>query len=129
MAIKHGVALAKSLAARVTAIIVFPTYRPMPTEALLVSDTPEQYRKNCDALGAKYLGVVTNTARASDVSCEVVQVVHDSPFRAIIETATEKRCDLICMASHGRKGVAAVLLGSETTKVLTHSRIPVLVYR
>ena len=53
----------------------------------------------------------------------------EEPFRAIIEAAKRKRCDLILMASHGRRGVAAIVLGSETTKVLTHSKIPVLVYR
>jgi nucleotide-binding universal stress UspA family protein len=54
---------------------------------------------------------------------------HAQPYQAIIDTATKRRCDLIAMASHGRKGVKALILGSETNKVLTHSRIPVLVYR
>jgi len=58
-----------------------------------------------------------------------LHVVHDSPYEAIIEAATKNYCDLIVMASHGRKGVAALVLGSETTKVLTHSKIPVLVCR
>ena len=54
---------------------------------------------------------------------------HDQPYQAIIETASKRRCDLIAMASHGRRGVSALVLGSETSKVLTHSRVPVLVYR
>ncbi len=60
---------------------------------------------------------------------ESIAVEHDHPYRAIIETAESKSCDLIVMASHGRHGVAAIVLGSETVKVLTHSKIPVLVYR
>jgi len=63
------------------------------------------------------------------VPCEVVQVDHEHPYRAIIDTAASKGCDLIAMASHGRRGVSAVLIGSETVKVLTHSSTPVLVYR
>jgi nucleotide-binding universal stress UspA family protein len=55
--------------------------------------------------------------------------MHEQPYQAIIETAAEKNCDLIVMASHGRRGIAAVVLGSETVKVLTHSTIPVLVFR
>ena len=66
---------------------------------------------------------------AAGVALETVQEVHDQPYRAIIDCALANRCDLIVMASHGRRGVAALLLGSETTKVLTHSHIPVLVYR
>jgi nucleotide-binding universal stress UspA family protein len=58
-----------------------------------------------------------------------VSVINDHPFEAIITTAEEKGCDLIVMASHGRRGVRGLLLGSETVKVLTHSKIPVLVYR
>jgi len=68
-------------------------------------------------------------AGSADVSCEMVHVEHEHPYQAIIDTAASKGCDLILMASHGRRGVAAVVLGSETVKVLTHSKIPVLVYR
>jgi nucleotide-binding universal stress UspA family protein len=63
------------------------------------------------------------------VECNLVQVEHEHPYRAIIDTATKSGCDLIAMASHGRRGVSAVIIGSETSKVLTHSSIPVLVYR
>ncbi len=76
-----------------------------------------------------YLRVVQDAATAAGVPCDVVWATHDHPYRAIIDTAGAKGCDLIVMASHGRKGVAAVVLGSETTKVLTHSKVPVLVCR
>ena len=59
----------------------------------------------------------------------MVQEINDQPFRAIIDCAHANKCDLIVMASHGRRGMSALLLGSETSKVLTHSKIPVLVYR
>jgi nucleotide-binding universal stress UspA family protein len=60
---------------------------------------------------------------------ETVRAVNGRPFEAIIDTAKERGCDVVFMASHGRSGVAGLLLGSETTKVLTHSKVPVLVYR
>jgi nucleotide-binding universal stress UspA family protein len=63
------------------------------------------------------------------VKVERVIVQHDNPWQAIVETATAKGCDLIMMAAHGRRGLSALVLGSETNKVLTHSKIPVLVYR
>jgi len=63
------------------------------------------------------------------VSCEVVHVEHEHPYKAIIDVANTKACDVIVMASHGRRGLSAIVLGSETLKVLTHSTIPVLVYR
>jgi hypothetical protein len=96
---------------------------------MMVTDTAEQYQMECDALGEKYFRVVKDAAKAADVPCEVVQVIHDHPYQAIIETANTRGCDLIFMASHGRRGMAALVLGSETTKVLTHTRIPVLVCR
>ena len=68
-------------------------------------------------------------ALAAGVSCETMHVEHDQPYLAIIEMAARKSCDLIVMASHGRRGISAVVLGSETVKVLTHSTIPVLVVR
>ena len=66
---------------------------------------------------------------AAGVACELVHVEHEHPYQAIIDTAGSKGCDLMVMASHGRRGIAAIVLGSETLKVLTHSKIPVLVNR
>lgn len=67
--------------------------------------------------------------QAAGVACETMQVEHEDPYRAIIDAAESKGCDLIVMASHGRRGISAIVLGSETVKVLTHCKIPVLVYR
>jgi len=75
------------------------------------------------------LGSVAQAAQAAGVACEVVQVEHEHPYQAIIDTTKSKGCDLIVMASHGRRGISAIVLGSETVKVLTHCKIPVLVHR
>jgi len=77
----------------------------------------------------KTLGAVANAAQAAGVACETVQVEHEHRYRAIIDTAETKGCDLIVMASHGRHGIAAIVLGSETVNALTHCKIPVLVHR
>ena len=61
--------------------------------------------------------------------CETLRATDEDPYRAIINSAAERGCDLIAMASHGRRGMAAVVLGSQTQKVLAHSATPVLVYR
>jgi nucleotide-binding universal stress UspA family protein len=128
-AVRQGIALAKTLNARVTATTVFPPFHTFAVTPMMVTDTPEEYREDCKALGEKYLGVVARAANIAGVPCDVVQAEHEHPYQAIIDTAAKTGCDLIAMASHGRKGVSALLLGSETTKVLTHSRIPVFVCR
>lgn len=78
---------------------------------------------------AQTLDAVAAAAKAERVKCETVHVEDEYPYRAIIKTAKSRRCDLIIMASHGRGSASALLLGSETLKVLTHSKIPVLVHR
>jgi nucleotide-binding universal stress UspA family protein len=75
----------------------------------------------------KILGAVA--MQTAGVACETIQVEQEHPYQAIIDTADSKGCDLIVMASHGRHGLSAIILGSETVKVLTHCKIPVLVYR
>jgi nucleotide-binding universal stress UspA family protein len=128
-AIEHGVALAKAIGASVVGITVSPTFHTFAVDPVIVTETPAQYQKNCEALAERYLGVVRDVATTAGVADEGVHVIDDHPYQAIIATARDNRCDLICMASHGRKGISALVLGSETTKVLTHSKIPVLVCR
>ena len=128
-AIEHGVALAKSVGASVVGITVSPTFHSVAADPIFVPETLEQYRTNCAAQAERDLAIVRDAARMASAAYEGVHVVHDHPYQAIIATARDRQCDLICMASHGRKGVSALLLGSETTKVLTHSTIPVLVCR
>ena len=128
-AIDYGMALAKSVDAKVTVVTVSTPFHTFAVEPGMITDTPEQYRKRMATLAVKYLNVAKEAALAAGVSCETMHVEHDHPYLAIIETAARQSCDLIVMASHGRRGISAIVLGSETVKVLTHSTIPVLVVR
>ena len=128
-AVKQGIALARSLNAKVTGLTVSAPFHTFALDPMMVSDTPETYKADCDARAEKLLGFVKSVAKAAGVQCAVEHVMTDHPYEAIIDTARDKGCDLIFMASHGRKGMSAVLLGSETVKVLTHSKTPVLVCR
>jgi nucleotide-binding universal stress UspA family protein len=92
-------------------------------------ETLDDYEARMDRAGAERLGKITDVASRAGVPVETVSVKSFSPYEAIIDTAKARNCDLIIMASHGRRGLNAVLLGSETQKVLTHSAIPVMVYR
>jgi nucleotide-binding universal stress UspA family protein len=85
-------------------------------------------RSHAKAHATKILSTVADAAKAAGVPCETMQIVQDHPYEAIVTTAKDKGCDLIVMASHGRTGIAAIVLGSVTTKVLTHTSIPVLVW-
>ena len=98
-------------------------------DAVLVSVGADDYEAQSRAYAERALEQVRMAADAAGVPCDTIREVHDQPYRAIIDAAHAKDCDLIVMASHGRRGVSALLLGSETVKVLTHSTIPVLVYR
>jgi nucleotide-binding universal stress UspA family protein len=129
MAIRHGTALAKAAGARVTVLTVSLPFRSFAIDPVMVSDTPVQYEQECAALAEKALGRARTEAGVAGVSCETLHVTRAQPYEAIVETAQTKGCDLICMSSHGRKGISAFVLGSETYKVLTHSKIPVLVCR
>jgi nucleotide-binding universal stress UspA family protein len=129
MAIRHGMALAKAAGARVTVLTVSLPFRSFAIDPVMVSDTPVQYEQECAALAEKALGSARTEAGVAGLSCETLHVTRAQPYEAIVETAQTKGCDLICMSSHGRKGISAFVLGSETYKVLTHSKIPVLVCR
>ena len=124
-----GMTLAKALDARVTALTVTQPFQFIGTEPMMLVASEPEYEKAQAARAAKTLERVKATAAAIGVPVETVRAVNSRPFEAIIDTAKERGCDVIFMASHGRSGVAGLLLGSETTKVLTHSKIPVLVYR
>lgn len=128
-AVQQGVALAKSLGARVTGLHVSPEFHVVTYSAEMLEDTEGQYMEDSRRYAAEVLAQVQQEAQASGVACETVVVVSDHPHEAIIRTAGERDCDMIAMASHGRKGIKGFLLGSETQKVLVHSDIPVLVLR
>jgi len=128
-AIQHGIALAKSEGAKVSGITVTVPFHVFATDPETLTDTPVSYRKRVAAIAARYLGQIEDAAATAGVSCDVVNLEHEQPYQAIVDTAKKNGCDLIVMASHGRRGVSALVLGSETVKVLTHSTIPILVYR
>jgi nucleotide-binding universal stress UspA family protein len=121
-AVQHGVALAKQIGAKVTMLTVLPPDM-ITTDTQLNEIRKARMQKHAEEI----LSAVA--MQAAGVACETIQVEHDHPYQAIIDTADSKGCDLIVMASHGRHGISAIVLGSETVKVLTHCKIPVLAYR
>ena len=128
-AVRAGVQFAKEIGARVTALHVTPPFHPIEMTPSVYTAHVEEHDAKAKESAQRALGAVTDAALATGVSCTTVHRVSFSPYEAIVGLADEAGCDLIFMASHGRRGVAALLLGSETNKVLTHSKIPVLVTR
>ena len=128
-AVLYGVQLAKASGAKVTALTVTDPYLAATMDAVLIPVGEEDYEEQSRLLAERAMEQVKMAADAAGVPCETIREVHDQPYRAIIDAAHALNCDLIVMASHGRRGISALLLGSETVKVLTHSTIAVLVYR
>jgi nucleotide-binding universal stress UspA family protein len=120
--------LAKSIQAKVTTLTVLAPFQNVDRVPGIAADK-EQYRQATAKPAAWHLSVARDAVAAAAVPCELLHLEHDHPYRAIIEAAGDKECDVIVMGSHGRSGVGALLLGSETLKVLTHSTIPVIIYR
>jgi len=127
-AMRHGIALAKTIGARVTALVVSTPLTSLVVDPDRVSGALEQYKALVASQTEKYLDNIKGNAVEAGVTCDTLCIEHDKPYEAIVDTAKNNGCDLVVMASHGLRGVSA-LLGSETLKVLTHSAIPVLVYR
>ncbi|WP_072386632.1 universal stress protein [Hyphomicrobium sp. CS1BSMeth3] len=128
-AVDQGLAMAKAVGAKVIVVRVTSMPAPMVYEGVVVALPTEEIRAEIAARVAEHFTVLKSKATALGVDMETVHVEHDQPWQAIIDTAKQKAANLIVMASHGRRGISAVLLGSETQKVLTHTTIPVLVCR
>jgi nucleotide-binding universal stress UspA family protein len=130
IAVDNGLKFAKAIGAKVTGFYVmverpvesFEDYAPVDVKAPALDEISREEAQ-------KYLSVVTNKAKEIGVPCETLSVSYASPYQAIIKAASDRGCDLIIMASHGRKGITGELVGSETARVITHCKIPVLVYR
>ncbi|WP_439370206.1 universal stress protein [Bradyrhizobium sp. DASA03120] len=122
--VAHGLALAKSLGATVSFIFVVEAFSEVSGRFLEAVATYAELRKD---QAASVLEGAANAARTAGVSCETIQTESGQPHQAIIAAATDKGCDLIVMSSHGRSGLAALIIGSVTNKVLTHAKTPVLV--
>lgn len=130
-AASRAVAFAREVGARITAFYAKPEF-PVTyygEGALIDSTSPEQFAEMAEEQARTVLDFVGDLCRDAGVPCTTLSLTSDVPYEAIIEAATQCSCDLIFMASHGRRGFSGLLLGSETNKVLTHSKIPVLVFR
>ena len=133
-AAKVAVALAKKHGSRLTAFHATPPYMPaiFPDATMYIPVdmiSPETYEEATAREAAKILDAVAKLARAAGVKVRTSTASSPRPWEAIVKAAKKEKCDLVVMASHGRRGVEGLILGSETTKVLTHSKIPVLVCR
>ncbi len=127
-AVPHGLELAKFVNAKVTALTVRPHLDDFVAEGVLITVSDDD-RKALEQEVDSHLDFVRSEAARFGVELETVQVESGEPWKAIVETAKDKGCDLIVMASHGRRGLSALIFGSETQGVLTHCEVPVLVYR
>lgn len=130
-ATRKAVDFARAIGARVTFFYAQPEF-PLAfygEGAFVDPISPEKFAETTKQQADAILSACLEVARAAGVDADTESFASDVPFQAIIDTATTKGCDLIFMASHGRRGIAGLLLGSETQKVLTHTKIPVLVYR
>ncbi len=127
-AIDVAIGLAKSVNARLYSLSV---KEPFPYSAIseMQPTPPQEFFDAQERIAATRVQQVRNTCAGAGIQCEAHTVEALHPWEAIIEHARRYECDLIVMASHGRRGVTALLLGSETQKVLTHSKVPVLVVR
>ncbi len=131
-AIRMAVKLADATGAKVTGVYVIPPYvAPAYGEGVMYMPavSPSRYKQITEREARKALAAVEIEARTSKVDFATMTLTADNPWEGIIHAAKSKRADLIVMASHGRRGLAGLVLGSETTKVLTHSKVPVLVCR
>jgi len=130
-AVAAGIRFAGKIKARVTALHVVPEFRPFADEGFAPMSPILKKRLDDEARAraAKMLDAIARAARSKRVRCATLTVASDLPYQEIIATARRKKCDLIMMASHGRRGLSSLLLGSETAKVLLHSKVPVLVVR
>lgn len=129
--VKRAIGFASEAGAHITFFYAKPEY-PVAfygEGALIDPTTPEKFAKMAQQQADEILGACTRLAAAANVTCGTASKTSDIPYEAIIAAAEAAGADLIFMASHGRRGFGGLLLGSETQKVLTHSKIPVLVYR
>ena len=127
-AVDAAIALAKSVGAQLYTI---SAKEPFPYSAIseMQPTPPQEFFDAQERIAHQRVTAVVNQAAAAGVQCQAHTVEALHPWEAIIDHAKRMECDLLVMASHGRRGVSALLLGSETQKVLTHTKVPVLVVR
>ncbi|AGW94805.1 MULTISPECIES: universal stress protein [Cupriavidus] len=125
----RAMTFASRIEARVTGLHVIPEYHILTYRLTSLQDTKDTFAAEAARHADTFLAALSRAAGQAGVPCETVTATDDHPWQAIIQCAEQRGCDLIVMSSHGRRGLQALLIGSETQKVLTHSAIPVLVFR
>jgi nucleotide-binding universal stress UspA family protein len=128
-AVDQGFALAKALNARATAITVTPRWTSTVYGQPPLASPAESYNKHVAEEASQILSSVDDAAKKGDLKCDTLHVKNRFPAEGILETANARGCDLIVMASHGRRGLRRLMLGSQANEVVTQSTIPVLVCR
>lgn len=128
-AVAQGLDIAKGLGAKVTAINVTEPWVAVAPGEVAMAFPIKDYDESVAANAAEILSAVADEAEKRGVPCSIRHIRDQFPAEGIIEAASKYGCDLIVMASHGRRGLMRFLLGSQAIKVLTHSTIPVLVCR
>ena len=128
-AVEHAVALAKGLGAELAAVTVTEPYENVAFTENMTVINPSDYNQSCKEHAAKILSKVVESASANGVSPTTFHRDNHWPYDGIIKAAEEFGADLIVMGSHGRRGLEGLLLGSQATKLLTHTNIPTLVVR
>ena len=130
-AAKQAIRFAKEQNAKVVGLYVAPAWEPKVYTDFVPADfvSPKQYAARVKRSAEQRLEFIRKEAAAAEVPCVCLHAMSDFPYVEIIRTAQREHCDLIVMASHGRRGLSRLLLGSETNKVLAHSKLPVLVCR
>jgi len=130
-AVKAGIELASQLGAKVTGYYAVEAIQPrVYGEGYMIDNkTIKVFEQQARQVGQKHMDSMAKIAAAAGVKFAGVMTMAETPFEGIVECAKKQKCDAIFMASHGRRGLAGVIMGSVTHKVLTHSKLPVLVYR
>lgn len=131
-AMAHGSALAKMLDARVTAVTVTPNWSPLEmahkSRSGSVNAISDYEKAEANAANV-ILDAAVRTAKGAGINCDVVHLADLPPAEGIIKAAKERVCDLIVMASHGRRGVGRLLLGSQASEVVAYATVPILIVR
>ena len=128
-AVRNGLRLARVLGAKVTGFYAMPEFRAFAYSGAIIEDTQAIFEGQALAQAEAALGFIKNAAQEEGMVCDTARSTSDRPYEAILEAARDHGCDLIVMASHGRRGIEGLLMGSETQKVLTHGKISVLIDR
>ena len=130
-AAQQAAQLAKTLGAKLTAFHVAPAYRYNVYADYIPPDfePPKAYAARVKKIAERHLDAIVKIAQKAGVRCDTAYTTSDFPADAILKAAKKNGCDAIAMATHGRSGIAKLLLGSETTKVLTHGKLPVIVLK